>query len=392
MTVAGSEDRKSGLTLIGVAAHITAAAPGGPRYDPLMGDHERSSESNGIWTCQTHAKFVDDNPSICTIDELQRWKRLHEKWVFDRVASGAELPLPGISRIRFKGVGSLKGEYDFRLSRHNILVGANEAGKSTVAEMISAFSGGTHWSWFNKRFEFLKNSESRAYIAATSISNQTSLTVTLSPQAFSTLRKTVKPPKSRLHIQVDGNVSADWPRTLFRTINLESQLERHPAAPKTAFARAIRYLASVFGIDEGILLDSVREEIYANTTLGYRFRQTKKGKVEVLVPDGREFFLTVELLSSSEIRLAIVDIALKLMLSSAQHDQWLLILDSGFFGRLDVKAKTILFEKLTSFADRQIQTIFCLCDEEDAELLRGAKLDNWVSSARLDRLTLHSFA
>jgi hypothetical protein len=29
MTVAGSEDRKSGLTLVGVAAHITAAAPGG---------------------------------------------------------------------------------------------------------------------------------------------------------------------------------------------------------------------------------------------------------------------------------------------------------------------------------------------------------------------------
>ena len=328
MTVAGSEDRKSGLTLIGIAAHITAAASGGPRYDPLMGHDERSSESNGIWTCQTHGKFVDDNPSVCTTDELQRWKRLHEKWVFDRVASGAELSQPGISRIRFQNIGSLKGEYDFRLSRINIIVGANDAGKTTIAEIISAFSGGTHWNWFNERFEFLQGAESRTYIAATSTSDETNLTVTLSPQAFSSVRKTSKPPASRLHLQVNGNVSADWPRTLFRTINLEKQLERHPGAPKTAFARALRYLANVFAIDEGTLLDSIREEIYANTTLGYRFRQNKRNKVEVLVPDGRTFFLAVGLLSSSELRLAIVDISLKLILASASHDRWLLILDS----------------------------------------------------------------
>ena len=81
MTIAGSADRKSGLTIVGVAAHITAAAPGGPRYDPLMKREERSSELNGIWMCQTHAKFVDDNPSVCAIDELQRWKRLHPESV-----------------------------------------------------------------------------------------------------------------------------------------------------------------------------------------------------------------------------------------------------------------------------------------------------------------------
>ena len=136
MTIAGSADRKSGLTIVGVAAHITAAAPGGPRYDPLMKREERSSELNGIWMCQTHAKFVDDNPSVCAIDELQRWKRLHEKWVFDRVASGVELSTPGISRIQFRNIGSLKAEYDFRLSKHNIIVGANETGKTTVAEIF----------------------------------------------------------------------------------------------------------------------------------------------------------------------------------------------------------------------------------------------------------------
>ena len=33
MTVSGSNDRDSGLTMTGVAAHITAASEKGPRYD-----------------------------------------------------------------------------------------------------------------------------------------------------------------------------------------------------------------------------------------------------------------------------------------------------------------------------------------------------------------------
>lgn len=392
MTVAGSEDRKSGLTMVGVAAHITAAAPGGPRYDSLMGHDERSSESNGIWTCQIHGKFIDDNPSVCTTEELRSWKGQHEKWVFDRVASGEEFALPGITRVRFKNVGALRGEHEFRLGRHNILVGPNEAGKTTVAEIISAFSGGVHWNWFNERFDFSKSAASRSYITATSTTSDANFTVAISPQTRAMPRKIKKPPEDYIHIQVNGNVAADWPRTLFRTVNLEDQLILRQGDPKTRFAKAIRYLASIFSIDEITLSQSMREETYANTTLGYRFRQSTKNKIEVLVPDGRTFFLGTESLSSSELCLAIVDIALKLILSSSPHDQWILILDSGFFGRLDLKAKTELFSKLTSFSDRRIQTLFCLSEDEDAEPLRQAKLDTWVNSARVDRLTLHAFA
>lgn len=46
---------------VGVAAHICAASSGGPRYDPNMTSEERSSSSNGIWLCQTHAKLVDND-------------------------------------------------------------------------------------------------------------------------------------------------------------------------------------------------------------------------------------------------------------------------------------------------------------------------------------------
>ena len=44
---------------VGVAAHITAASRGGPRYDPALTPAERMAALNGIWLCQTCAKLID---------------------------------------------------------------------------------------------------------------------------------------------------------------------------------------------------------------------------------------------------------------------------------------------------------------------------------------------
>ena len=57
-TRGASEDGQD-TTNIGVAAHITAAAPGGPRYDPSLTPKQRRSAGNGIWLCENHAKLID---------------------------------------------------------------------------------------------------------------------------------------------------------------------------------------------------------------------------------------------------------------------------------------------------------------------------------------------
>jgi hypothetical protein len=67
---------------IGVAAHITAAAPGGPRYDPSLTREERRHQSNGIWLCQTHSKLVDSDSAHFTVEMLREWKKAAETQSF----------------------------------------------------------------------------------------------------------------------------------------------------------------------------------------------------------------------------------------------------------------------------------------------------------------------
>lgn len=59
---------------LGVACHITAASPGGPRFDPLLSPEQRASSENGIWLCQSCAKLIDSDFSRYPTELLRRWK------------------------------------------------------------------------------------------------------------------------------------------------------------------------------------------------------------------------------------------------------------------------------------------------------------------------------
>lgn len=58
----------------GIAAHITAAAPGGARYDASMSPEERSDISNAIWLCPTHGSLIDKEQTGYKTDEIKSWK------------------------------------------------------------------------------------------------------------------------------------------------------------------------------------------------------------------------------------------------------------------------------------------------------------------------------
>src|SRR4051794_27293827 len=59
---------------VGVAAHITAAATDGPRYDPTQTSEHRRSIHNGIWLCQRCAKLIDNDVRQFSVQTLMDWK------------------------------------------------------------------------------------------------------------------------------------------------------------------------------------------------------------------------------------------------------------------------------------------------------------------------------
>jgi len=74
----GPQEHPAGAVNLGVAAHITAAAPGGPRYDSALTQLERASADNGIWLCQTCAKLIDNDIARYPAETLREWKRRAE--------------------------------------------------------------------------------------------------------------------------------------------------------------------------------------------------------------------------------------------------------------------------------------------------------------------------
>jgi hypothetical protein len=85
----GAASDDDGTINIGVAAHITAASPAGPRYDSSLTSEQRKHHSNGIWLCETHAKLVDSDETHFTVEMLVSWKQSAEQAAFKALVGSA---------------------------------------------------------------------------------------------------------------------------------------------------------------------------------------------------------------------------------------------------------------------------------------------------------------
>lgn len=74
----GPGETTGGVVNIGVAAHISAAASGGPRFDPQLTPDQRAAPTNGIWLCQSCAKLIDSDETRFIPTLLLHWKALAE--------------------------------------------------------------------------------------------------------------------------------------------------------------------------------------------------------------------------------------------------------------------------------------------------------------------------
>jgi len=107
---AGPRSGPDEVVNIGVGAHITAAALGGPRYNSNLSPEDRQSIENGIWLCQNCAKLVDNDPARYSERTLRSWKEsaehsaiteLEKRTPRESAASMAELVL-GYREVRIQ--------------------------------------------------------------------------------------------------------------------------------------------------------------------------------------------------------------------------------------------------------------------------------------------------
>jgi hypothetical protein len=83
----GPHTSEAKVVNIGVAAHIAAASPGGPRYDPSMSSEQRRAAENGIWLCQTCGKLVDNDEVRYPAALLREWRRKAEEAALQDIES-----------------------------------------------------------------------------------------------------------------------------------------------------------------------------------------------------------------------------------------------------------------------------------------------------------------
>ena len=109
-TVSPSEEDAAKFLYIGKAAHICAAAEGGPRYDIAMSKEERKSASNGIFLCSNCAEMIDKNNGLdFPIEQLKGWKDDHDKWVAANLNKRQGEPTASSSTFNVTSIGQQGG-------------------------------------------------------------------------------------------------------------------------------------------------------------------------------------------------------------------------------------------------------------------------------------------
>lgn len=114
----------------GVAAHITAAAPKGPRYDPALTKQQRASIENGIWLCSNCAGLIDRDIAGHSVDLLRQWKRDAEKRAFERLGTPQPQKDDAIRAVTAALTGAVHLDYALQAPR------AVSAGVSQALEAL----------------------------------------------------------------------------------------------------------------------------------------------------------------------------------------------------------------------------------------------------------------
>jgi hypothetical protein len=108
---AGPQDDPFGAVNLGVAAHITAASPNGPRYYGALTPEKRCHFDNGVWLCQNCAHLIDSDVTHYTEELLRAWKAVAEDRARNSIGKTAIVAAPPVLELYLEEEGISGGYY-----------------------------------------------------------------------------------------------------------------------------------------------------------------------------------------------------------------------------------------------------------------------------------------
>ena len=127
-STSGPQENPAKAINIGVAAHISAAAAGGPRHDPSLSPADRASIDNGIWLCQSCGKLVDNDLLQYSSVILRDWKMASERHAAYRLEhrmapNGQDVKFQKVERLMPALMAEMRKDMaDFPLCREMVVL------------------------------------------------------------------------------------------------------------------------------------------------------------------------------------------------------------------------------------------------------------------------------
>lgn len=148
----GPAPRQAQSVRTGMAAHIYAVSPDGPRGTGGLSAAERSEPENGIWCCYDHGKAIDtDNGNVYSVAQLKAWKRLHEARKSAEMTGAPQDRFGLVESIAVNSAPASLSGRKFDLGMRNIITGPNASGKSILTRLIASVAYPDHVAELSRR-------------------------------------------------------------------------------------------------------------------------------------------------------------------------------------------------------------------------------------------------
>ena len=319
---AGREETAS----IGVAAHIYAAAPGGPRGPGHASTSELDSVGNALWLCAKHARIVDANRGDkFPAPVLLSYRDVHEARLSLELEDIATLD-GWIEMVKVANAPGFCGPATVRLGKTTIFRGPSGSMKTALCEwLMASLSTDSFGRW-------------------TETKHPISLSIRLiAPHRVHEAAVTID--SGLISYMVDDAPSPYIP------LNMSVVFVRDVDTTKTMSAK--RRLAATLGVPLARLIQLL-EFLPKNPGSIVRAARHEKRKL-FLDMNGTQAGLPFEALSGSEKVLVTIEFAVANAIFESKFKPTLLIIDSGL-GMMDVDTTCRVLRRLAAPALR-FQTI-----------------------------------